>query len=93
MIKWLLLAYLGISLSLFAKENVVQDNGYHFGNYDKSDGLLHNQINDIFQDSQGFIWIATYQGLSRFDGITFMTLDSENQQSDNIASIYSTIIT
>ena len=31
-------------------------------------GLSSNQILDIFQDSEGFTWIATLNGLNRYDG-------------------------
>lgn len=32
------------------------------------DGLISDKIFDVKQDRQGFIWIATYNGLDRFDG-------------------------
>jgi ligand-binding sensor domain-containing protein len=35
------------------------------------DGLPHRQVNCILQDRQGFIWVATKSGVSRFDGIRF----------------------
>lgn len=34
------------------------------------EGLTVNTINKIIQDKQGFIWIATMDGLNRFDGYT-----------------------
>jgi len=34
-------------------------------------GLPHNQIEYITQDHEGFLWIATWDGLSRFDGYNF----------------------
>jgi ligand-binding sensor domain-containing protein len=34
-------------------------------------GLPHNQIECITQDKTGFLWIATWDGLSRFDGNEF----------------------
>jgi signal transduction histidine kinase/ligand-binding sensor domain-containing protein/CheY-like chemotaxis protein/AraC-like DNA-binding protein len=37
------------------------------------DGLSHNIVNDIVQDGNGFIWIATQDGLNRFDGYEFRT--------------------
>ena len=34
-------------------------------------GLAHNNVNRIFQDAKGFLWVATAEGLSRFDGYGF----------------------
>jgi signal transduction histidine kinase/ligand-binding sensor domain-containing protein len=36
-----------------------------------ADGLAHNHINRIRQDSRGYLWICTDEGLSRFDGYQF----------------------
>jgi ligand-binding sensor domain-containing protein/signal transduction histidine kinase len=39
--------------------------------YTATDGLACNQVGQVLQDSRGFLWIATEDGLSRFDGRTF----------------------
>jgi signal transduction histidine kinase/ligand-binding sensor domain-containing protein len=39
--------------------------------YDVGDGLAHSQVTSIFQDSKGYIWFGTFEGLSRFDGYRF----------------------
>lgn len=39
--------------------------------YSTADGLCSNAISDIKQDDYGYIWIATWNGLSRFDGYNF----------------------
>ena len=39
--------------------------------YSTADGLVRNSINRIFSDSRGFLWFATSEGISRFDGLTF----------------------
>ncbi len=39
--------------------------------YTVADGLGHNAINRIVRDSRGFLWFATADGLSRFDGYRF----------------------
>lgn len=39
------------------------------------DGLPGNTITDINQNSEGFILLGTYEGLVRFDGIVFETLN------------------
>ena len=39
--------------------------------YSTDEGLASNAIADIKQDGWGFVWIATWNGLSRFDGYDF----------------------
>jgi len=38
-----------------------------------ADGLAHNDVNRLVKDSRGFLWFCTADGLSRFDGYTFIT--------------------
>ncbi len=47
-------------------------------NYSRTDlttlsGLSQNDAHDILQDSYGFIWVATNDGLNRYDGFEFKT--------------------
>src|SRR5690606_29887964 len=42
------------------------------------DGLPHNKVHGIAQDSEGFIWVATWNGLARFDGHRFTLYDTRN---------------
>ena len=42
-----------------------------------SDGLPNNSIRYIYQDSKGFLWLATLNGLSRYDGNSFLTFRPE----------------
>ena len=43
--------------------------------FDITNGLPHNEINDIVKDDEGYIWIGTENGLSRYDGYSFITFD------------------
>ncbi len=43
-----------------------------FDIFTQEDGLPNNQIQCIYQDSRGWIWIGTSQGLTRFDGYSFV---------------------
>jgi len=43
---------------------------YH---YTSSDGLASSTVYDIIQAQNGFIWFATANGVSRFDGNQFAT--------------------
>lgn len=48
---------------------------------DKIDGLPSNAIYDINQDKHGFIWLATDEGLCKYDGKKVITFQNVNQTS------------
>jgi signal transduction histidine kinase/ligand-binding sensor domain-containing protein len=48
-----------------------QINNFSFTNYTTANGLCYNDVFDILQDSRGFMWFGTAEGLSRFDGSNF----------------------
>lgn len=52
-------------------ENTVVDQ-YNFAHITMENSLLHNYIDDIYSDKKGFVWIATSNGLSRFDEYEFV---------------------
>lgn len=39
------------------------------------DGLPQNSVNDMVQSSDGYLWMATFGGLARFDGVHFEVFD------------------
>src|SRR5215510_4527486 len=60
-----------------------------FIKYTVYDGLVANPVRCTFQDSKGFIWIGTYEGLSRYDGYKFRNYTTTNGLShDFINAIY-----
>lgn len=46
--------------------------------YDAEDGLVNNQVNRMFQDSKGYIWFSTFDGVSKWDGNHFENLQTYN---------------
>ena len=46
--------------------------------YTTADGLPHNRVKRIVQDSHGFLWFCTAGGLSRFDGYQFTNYTAED---------------
>lgn len=46
--------------------------------YTMDDGLAANRVYSILQDSCGFMWFGTDDGLSRFDGIAFKNYYLQN---------------
>lgn len=53
-------------------------NGYYIKQYSELSGLVNNKCKYVFEDSKGFLWISTFQGLSRFDGVHFTNYGLEN---------------
>jgi ligand-binding sensor domain-containing protein/signal transduction histidine kinase len=41
-------------------------------------GLPQNSVHQVFQSGDGYIWIATEDGIARFDGIDFKVFNHEN---------------
>src|SRR5262245_14083927 len=41
-------------------------------------GLPQNTVHAIVQGADGYIWLATEEGLARFDGITFTVFEKDN---------------
>ncbi len=56
------------------------DRSYHHTVWTTEDGLPQNSINDIVQTRDGYLWLATFGGLIRFDGITFKVFDRANAE-------------
>lgn len=50
-------------------------------------GLPSQTVYDIFQDRKGFIWVATENGLARYDGREFKKFSSPNSESLSLTGI------
>ena len=64
---------------------------YVVSHWDMTDGLPQSSVNDILQSQDGYLWLATYGGLVRFDGVSFTTYDRSNtrgMRSDRILKLY-----
>ncbi len=57
-------------LSLFFSVTVAAQD-FNIQTFTTKDGLSHNDVRAMAVDSSGFLWIATWDGLSRFDGYSF----------------------
>ena len=62
---------------------------YYFSRINGTEGLSHNHVKTIIQDSYGFMWFGTHNRLNRFDGISmkiFDCYDTELQLRNNTIS-------
>jgi len=55
-----------------------------FKHVTKDHGLSNNLVFSIFQDSHGFIWIGTSDGLNRYDGYNFKQFHHDNEDMESL---------
>ena len=68
----LLVAWLvGLSASVSAQQLSMR-------RYTVAQGLAHDMVTSIIQDSRGYIWAGTFEGVSRFDGYGFTSYDARD---------------
>jgi signal transduction histidine kinase/ligand-binding sensor domain-containing protein/DNA-binding response OmpR family regulator len=77
-----------VFITPFSQSIVAQNTSLYFNHLTRDDGLLSNRVNYITEDSLGFIWFATEEGLEKFDGYGFeafkdFLLNDNNTTSDN----------
>ena len=80
---YLLLATLLLSLPAGAQKQTIR-----FDNLTIKDGLSQSSINDILQDQMGFIWVATQDGLNKYDGYDFQIYKQEANNPHSISNNY-----
>ena len=55
------------------------------------DGLPQNTVTAVVQTRDGYLWVATYSGLARFDGVRFAVFDGSNtpeMRSSRVTSLF-----
>ena len=81
--KLILLFLLMVTLN-----NYAQKPNYKFKSIKQSDGLINGTIMAMFEDSFGFIWIGTQQGIQRYNGKSFRNYQTSNGDSSGLSSNY-----
>lgn len=76
----LLLAFICMGLSVYAQKQ----NGYE--SISTAQGLSQGMIFDLLQDQEGFIWVATKNGLNRYDGYNFKVFKNDPYNSHSLSS-------
>lgn len=56
---------------------LVSNGQYSFVNITDKEGLVNSNVTCILKDHYGFMWIGTYNGLSRYDGYTFKNFQKD----------------
>lgn len=84
----LLLQVLAISIYSYS----IDITNLKFERITSDNGLSQNVVEKIFQDSKGYIWIATRDGVNRYDGMEFHVFRNDRNDSNSLASNWVTAI-
>lgn len=76
---WILLI-LFLSLSNTYHLNAQQ---YFFDKYSVGEGLAQSTVFDVHQDHNGYVWLGTRAGVSRFSGLDFINYNKEDGMAEN----------
>ncbi len=56
-----------------------------FTHYGKQDGLNQSSVNFIYQDSEDYLWLASFGGINKFDGYSFTSYTNEFNDNSSIS--------
>ncbi|NDV83112.1 hybrid sensor histidine kinase/response regulator transcription factor [Bacteroides sp. 51] len=84
----ILLVFLLFPVCLYAREAA----SYYFTHINGENGLSQSNVKAILQDSYGFMWFGTKNGLNRYDGTSIIQINCEDavlgEGNNNIAALY-----
>ncbi len=74
--------------------NIYAQKKYNFEQVSIPNGLSNNRVWDIVQDKYGFLWVATADGLNRYDGYNFRIYKNDPSKVNSLANnlVYSLLI-
>lgn len=88
----LILAFFSLSMTLFVRAADKDLSYYYFSHISGENGLSQSNVKAIIQDSYGFMWFGTKNGLNRFDGTSIVQMDCDDhvagKGNHNIAALF-----
>lgn len=67
------------ALALFSESPGRFFGQYNFKFITENAGLPYSFVDDIFKDSEGYIWVATHYGIGRYDGYQFLNYNKQTE--------------
>ena len=82
-VKIFLLIFLSVHLG-YTQELAIKPSNQRIEVFNNFNGFYQNSVNDIVSDSNGYLWIATPNGLVRYDGYTFEYYYHDDLNEDSL---------
>ena len=76
--------YCGVFFLFWLNPMIAQNPQPFFRNYTTDQGLPSSETYQTIQDSKGYIWISTDNGVSRFDGYEFRNFSAKDGLMENV---------
>jgi len=73
-----------VMIFFLLQKGAAQRFNFAFEQFTTDNGLSHESVSSITKDQDGFLWIATANGLNRFDGISFKVFLNNPDQAHSI---------
>jgi len=74
-----------ILLFSFSRNSNAQNESVQFEHIGIEEGLSNESITAIFQDSRGYLWFGTMDGLNKYDGYSFTKYRFDPFDSNSLA--------
>ncbi|WP_298535621.1 hybrid sensor histidine kinase/response regulator transcription factor [uncultured Algibacter sp.] len=63
---------------------IIENTPLKFEKLNPEDGLIHNSITSIFQDSKGYMWFGSFNGLYKYDGYNYKIYINELENNRSL---------
>ncbi|MFM2392343.1 MAG: hypothetical protein RLZZ546_320, partial [Bacteroidota bacterium] len=73
-------------LLIIISSSAVGQSAFSVKSFSSKSGLPSNNLYSLTKDKQGFIWITSDNGLSRFDGNSFSSFQNDNKNPNSLSS-------
>jgi ligand-binding sensor domain-containing protein len=83
MIRYIFLLLIAVIPAIVSAEDI---RNWRFEHLTVNEGLSQNTVEEIFQDSRGYMWFATKNGVNLYDGLSFRIFRYERDNPNSMAS-------
>ena len=90
---WIVFSVVCVHLLVIHTVLFAQNDDIYFESLSAENGLSQLTVSSIFQDSKGFIWFGTMDGLNLYDGYSFEIFKTRPGHQGSISSNYINAIT